>query len=70
MRDVIIFIGVFVVIVLIVTFLMTIIWSWVVPDIFAGMVAKGLLPSSITVWQAFKLSLLIGFFIGTRSSKK
>ena len=49
------------------------VWHWVVPDIFAGAVSQNILPATITLWQAFKLSILVSAFIGasrTSSSKK
>jgi len=49
------------------------VWGWVVPDVFSGAVEKGILPASITFFQAFKLSLLVSCFVGVsrsgRSSK-
>ena len=39
-------------------------WGWVVPDIFAGMVEEGLLLSKLTWWQAFKLSWFVGLLVG------
>lgn len=40
------------------TWLTQVVWAWVVPDIFAGMVSQGLLPATLTLYQAFKLGLL------------
>jgi hypothetical protein len=34
------------------------VWEWVISDVFAGAVEQGFLPGSITLAQAFKLSLL------------
>lgn len=48
-----------VVLFIVVPFIMTLIWSWVVPDVFAGMVTAGLLPASITFVQALKLTALL-----------
>jgi hypothetical protein len=39
-------------------FLISWAWGWVVPDVFSGAVAQGILPASLTLWQAFKLSIL------------
>lgn len=50
------------------TFLITLVWQWVVPDIFAGMVKAELLPASITMWQALKLSIPL-FVLGGASSR-
>lgn len=35
------------------------IWNFTVPDVLSGLVAKGLLPATITWFQAFKLSVLL-----------
>jgi len=55
-------------------FLMRFFWAWVVPDVFAGAVQQGIVPASISLWQALKLSLLFWAFALTRghnsSSKK
>jgi len=45
-------------------FITQFVWLWVIPDIFVGMVKEGLLPASITLWQAFKLDILIATLIG------
>lgn len=45
-------------------FIGQLVWQWVVPDIFAGAVAQNILPATITLWQAFKLSILLSVFIG------
>lgn len=49
---------IFVVLVIAIAFLNTIIWAWVVPDVFSGMVAAGLLPATITFSQSVKLTFL------------
>jgi len=46
---------------------------WVVPDIFSGAVDKGILPATITLTQAFKMSLflwILGITSKVDSSKK
>ena len=40
------------------SFLVVIVWGWVVPDVFSGAVEKGMLPASLTWIQALKLSIL------------
>ena len=52
-------------------FIMALAWQWVVPDVFAGAVEKGILPASLTFLQALKLWVLLVVIglIGTRSSK-
>lgn len=42
-----------------VCWLITLFWGWVVPDIFSGAVAHGTLPAALTLFQAFKLSVLL-----------
>ena len=44
--------------------LTTVIWQWVVPDVFAGAVAHGMLPASLGMGQAIKLVILIGALFG------
>lgn len=39
-------------------FLISMVWGWVVPDVFSGAVAMGLLPSEMSIWNAILLSLL------------
>lgn len=57
------------------SWLISLFWWWVVPDVFAGAVKQGLLPATITLLQAFKFSCLL-FVLGiaskssNRSSKK
>ena len=34
------------------------VWGLIVPTVFAGAITHGLLPASLTLWQAFKLSIL------------
>ena len=52
-------------------FVMAVLWSWVIPDIFSGMVEAELLPASLTLWQAFKMTcfLLVFNSIGTGAKK-
>ena len=38
--------------------LMTLAWSWVVPDVFSGAVDHGILSADISMIQALKLSIL------------
>lgn len=47
-----------VLLVFVIPFMLMFFWSWVVPDIFPGMVERHLLPATITYGQAIKL---IGF---------
>lgn len=52
-------VGLIIVVFVLVTFAITWIWGWVVPDIFGGMVRAELLPASITFLQAIKLTFLL-----------
>ncbi len=45
----------------------SLVWGWVVPDVFAGAVEQGLLPAKITMWQVAKLWILF-WIIGLRST--
>ena len=54
------------------TFVITLAWQWVVPDVFSGMVKAELLPATITFWQALKLAILLTVLgvAGSRGSSK
>ncbi len=41
----------------------TLVYKWVVNDVLIGFVEAGLLLSTITVWQAFKISALVSLII-------
>ena len=49
------------------------VWAWVVPDVFAGAVEHGVLPAALTYMQALKLSILLSVlgltYVGTSRSK-
>lgn len=62
--------GLFVVIgivgcVIAVAWVATLVWAWVIPDVFAGAVEQGLLPATLTVVQVLGLWLLF-WLIGVR----
>jgi hypothetical protein len=40
------------------------VWAWVVPDLFPGAVAQGLVSANLTWLAALKLALLVGVFSG------
>ena len=46
------------ILVIISAFIITLVWGWVVPDVFSGMVEAKLLPATLTIWQAIKLAVL------------
>ena len=53
-------------------FLIKLLWSWTIPDLFPGAVEQGLIAGSITWLAAFKLALFLAVlagFAGIRSSK-
>lgn len=39
-------------------------WGWVIPDVFSGAVAEGLLPATITYVQSFKMFIFLAIFVG------
>ncbi len=54
-------------------FLIKILWSWVIPDIFPGAVASGLVAGEISWFVSFKLAIFIsilGGFIGGLRHKR
>ena len=58
----------FIALVVIGVFIMTLVWSWVVPDVFSGMVTAELLPAKLTLWQGFKLMVFLAMFNSARVS--
>ncbi|MBE3576188.1 MAG: hypothetical protein IMX00_00580 [Limnochordales bacterium] len=46
----------------VIPFLIQLLWGWVVPDLFPGAVAQGLVAGSISWYTAFKLSILLLVF--------
>lgn len=65
---IVLFLGIAIVLILVSAFLMTAVWGWVVPDVFAGAVEQGVLPASISLAQALKLSILLWIFGITQTS--
>ena len=49
-----------VIMVVVSAFIVTLVWGWVVPQVFSVAVEKGMLPASLSILQAFKLSILFG----------
>ncbi|KKQ91741.1 MAG: hypothetical protein UU16_C0001G0001 [Candidatus Woesebacteria bacterium GW2011_GWA2_40_7] len=49
-----------VILVVVSAFITTLVWGWVVPQVFPTAIANGLLPASLSLVQAFKLSILFG----------
>ena len=50
--------GLVVVVLAIAPFVVKLAWACIVPDIFTGAVAEGLVTPSLTVWQALKIVLV------------
>ena len=52
-------------------FITTLVWGWIVPQVFASAVDKGILPASLTIIQALKLSILFSILglTGASSAK-
>lgn len=51
-----------VILVVISTLVTTIMWGWIVPRVLPGAVDQGVLPESVTFFQAIKMSILISVF--------
>lgn len=49
-------------------FLISIVWGWVIPDVFSGAVAMGLMPAELSLWHSILLSLLFSVLGLTRKS--
>lgn len=57
MNDLIKFVLVLAIVPLIATLLVKFLWWFVIADIFAGAIEQGLIPLSLSWWQAFKLAV-------------
>jgi len=55
-------------------FVIKLLWVWIIPDLFPGAVAQGLIVESIGWYTAFKIAIVIGLlsipFSGSRAWKK
>ena len=49
-------------------FVIKLLWSWTVPDLFPGAVEQGLVAAEISWLTSFKLALFIGLINGARIS--
>ena len=49
-------------------FIVKLAWAWVMPNIFNSAVSAGLVTPSLTLWQAFKITLLLSALGVTRSA--
>lgn len=45
-------------------------WSWIVPDVFHGMVNANMIPAYLSFGQALKLSIGFAFLFGATSTKR
>lgn len=61
-------IAIFVVAWLASTTLVYVFWAWIVPDVFAGAVEQGLMPSHLTLWQSAKIAWVVAIFFSSKSS--
>lgn len=69
MSKVILYLVVFVVLEVIVCAVFSLMWGWVIPDVFEGAVRQDILPESLSLWQSFKLTLfLVLFVVGTKGT--
>jgi hypothetical protein len=61
-----------IVLVIISAFIVSLVWGWIIPQVFPSAVEQGIIPASITIIQAFKLSILFSFLglSGKSTSKK
>lgn len=55
-------IGFMIIVLIVALLLIKLLWAWVVPDLFPGAVALGLIASTISWYTAFKVALVIGLF--------
>lgn len=56
---VIVYVGLALIFTAISSFFLMLIWNWTVPDLFSGLVAKNYVPGYLSLFDAFKLSLLL-----------
>jgi len=50
--------------------LISLVWGWVVPDVFSSAVKQGILPESLSVWHAILLSFLLSLIGPSRNAQK
>ena len=46
-------------------FVIKLLWSWIIPDLFPGAVAQGLVAGEIGWYSAFKLAIILALLGGT-----
>ncbi len=57
-------IAIVVVVFIIALFIIKLLWWWIIPDLFPGAVAQGLVAGSIGWYTAFKLAIVLGLLSG------
>ena len=57
-------IAIIIVVFIIALFIIKLVWAWVVPDLFPGAVAQGLVAGSISWYTAFKLAIVLALLSG------
>ena len=50
-------------------FVIKLLWAWVVPDLFPGAVAQGLIAAQISWYTAFKVAIVVGVFAGVAGGR-
>ncbi len=57
-------IAIIIIVFIIALFVIKFLWGWIVPDLFPGAVAQGLVAGTIGWYTAFKIALVIGLSSG------
>jgi len=50
-------------------FVIKLLWAWVVPDLFPGAVAQGLIAAQISWYTAFKVAIVVGVLVGVAGGR-
>ena len=56
--------AIIIIVFIIVLFLIKLLWGWVVPDLFPGAVAQGLVAATISWYTAFKIAIVLALLSG------
>jgi len=57
-------IAIIIIVFIIALFIIKLLWGWIVPDLFPGAVAQGLVARTISWYTAFKIALVLGILSG------
>lgn len=57
-------IAIIIVVFIVALFIIKLLWGWIVPDLFPGAVAQGLVASTIGWYTAFKIAIVIALLSG------